>query len=656
MPTNQTGLGMSPMLALLPPDQQQSLMQLQQQQAIGQALLQQGMQPLDTQGRQVGGMGYRISPLEGLAKMANMYIGNKISRDAMGQQAQIMGQMYGNAFGQDQQQPVAQSAPPVASGADSGGLTGPTAGMGGMQGTPSPQQLGAMLQQNGVSTPTQTVTTPGTFSLPGYTAAQSKQLYTMAPEEYAKARMGFVAPTDATRMALAAHMDPAAANADALFHANYVAPNQGAPGTIARDPRTNQPLYYSPNVPANGQPAFDASGRIIGMAGMPGSNELISQDAAARTGGEGSQLPFTSGVDAAGNPLPVMSRTQAATGTVPLPLRNNNPGAVSPGGAVAKYPDMQTGVQAMDQNLASYAKDPKVQTVGDAITKWVGSPDNAPAYIKDVTSRLGIPANQKVDLTNPAERLALSAAIMLHENGPGAVFGGGAAPQAQGAAPAAGGAIYAAPPMGAQAGAASNASNLQNELSKKWTDLNAQNQQAQGVISNLQNIKTLAAKAAVGPQSDRVNYANGLLSLAGSERATDSVTANDLLNKYSNQITARLSAGGMGTDAARSILQSAYPNSHMTAQAINEAADNLQGASQMIQAKTRLLAPLRNSGDAQGYNNTEMQFDQNADPRIFQYANIKDPVARSAFAKNLMQQDPTIVNKIQSLQKLGALQ
>jgi len=111
----------------------------------------------------------------------------------------------------------------------------------------------------------------------------------------------------------------------------------------------------------------------------------------------------------------------------------------------------------------------------------------------------------------------------------------------------------------------------------------------------------------------------------------------------------------MGTDSARAILQSAYPNAHMTPAAINEAADNLIGAQQMTQAKAKILAPLRNAGDAQGYTNTELQFDQSADPRIFQYANIKDPTARAAFAKNLMQQDPTIVNKIQSLQKLGAL-
>ncbi|UIY60082.1 hypothetical protein [Burkholderia cepacia] len=225
-----------------------------------------------------------------------------------------------------------------------------------------------------------------------------------------------------------------------------------------------------------------------------------------------------------------------------------------------------------------------------------------------------------------------------------------------GAAPAAGGgAIYAAQPPGLVSGANAASTNQQGELSKRWSDLVAQNQQAQGVVSNLQNIKTLAAKAVVGPQSDRLNYVNGLLSLAGSDRATQMLDANALLDKNSNQIIAKLSQGGMGTDAARAILQSAYPNSHMTQGAINEAADNLIGAQQMVQAKARVLAPLRNSNDASGYTNAELTFDQNADPRIFQYTGIKDPTARAAFAKNLIAQDPGIVDKIQALQKLGAL-
>lgn len=159
-----------------------------------------------------------------------------------------------------------------------------------------------------------------------------------------------------------------------------------------------------------------------------------------------------------------------------------------------------------------------------------------------------------------------------------------------------------------------------------------------------------------GQQADRINYVNGLLSLAGSERAQDAVSANNLLDKYSNQIVARLGQGGLGTDAARAILQSAYPNAHMTVPAINEAADNLIGANQMVQAKTRLLAPIANQRDPSAYNNAEMKFDQNADPRIFQYANIQDPVARQAFAKKLMQQDPKIQNKIQNLQSMGAFQ
>jgi hypothetical protein len=110
----------------------------------------------------------------------------------------------------------------------------------------------------------------------------------------------------------------------------------------------------------------------------------------------------------------------------------------------------------------------------------------------------------------------------------------------------------------------------------------------------------------------------------------------------------------MGTDSARSILQSAYPNAHMNKDAINEAADNLIGAQQMTQAKAKLLAPLANARNATEYNNTELKFDQAADPRIFQYANMQDPAARQAFAQKLIKQDPKIVQKIKTLESMGA--
>lgn len=119
---------------------------------------------------------------------------------------------------------------------------------------------------------------------------------------------------------------------------------------------------------------------------------------------------------------PVAAPVSPTVAPAPLPLRNNNPGAVSPGGAVAAYPDLQTGMAAADKTLTGYSSDPKANTIGGAITKWVGSPPNAPAYIADVTKRLGIPANTPFDATNPVQRQALTTAIFLHENGPSAVF------------------------------------------------------------------------------------------------------------------------------------------------------------------------------------------------------------------------------------------
>lgn len=664
MPTNFSGAQgflQNPLIATLPPDQQQNLLQLQQRQAVGQALLAQGLQPADYGGANIGGLAYHVSPLNGIAKLVNAYVGNKLSMDAMGQQAQLMGQMYGNAFGttpgsaapapSDGGGQTVDVPPPAA--ADTGALQGASAGLGLTR--PTPVQLG---QAMGAAAPRAAAPMAGPMTLPGKTPQESMLLYSMlGPEGYARVAAAWGAPTDATRMALAGGVDPASANRDALFKANYVAPNQGTPGTIARDPRTNQPIYYSPSVPDGAQPVFDASGNLAGVAPLAGAREAIAGAAQARTAGEGAALPYA-GFDAAGNPMPVTNRTAATMGggmqagaapnlsqiflqqeTSGGKTDPSNPFQVQrgtfdrfaqPGESWNNVADRNAVAQRM---LAKFNQDYGGDVGRIATAYFSGEGNVAPAgsatpYLKNVSDSNGkTVASYVSDIVRRA----------------------GAAPTAGG------GAIYAAQPPGVVAGASAAQTNQQGELSKKWSDLTAQNQQAQSVISNLQNIKTLAGKAIVGPQSDRLAYANSLLALAGSERATDMTTANDLLNKYSNQITARLGQGGLGTDAARAILQSAYPNSHMTQGAINEAADNLIGAQQMVQAKARVLAPLRNSNDAAGYTNAELAFDQNADPRIFQYTGIKDPTARAAFAKNLIAQDPGIVDKIQALQKLGAL-
>lgn len=658
MAASNTSILGNPLLAMLAPDQQQNLAQLQQRQAVGQALLAQGLQPNDWGGSQINGVAYHVSPLNGISKLVNAYLGNKLSMDALGDQAKLSGQMYGNAFGVTPQgaAPAQQPAAP----------TGPDYGFGGgngnvMSGIPATQLGAAMLGAPAPAAAAPAQQRPGALTLPGKTPQESMLLYSMlGPDAYGKMLSQWAAPTDASRMALAANVDPVQANADALFRANYVAPNQGTPGTIARDPRTNMPAYFSPEVPKGGEPVFDARGNVVGMKEVNGALRLIGQARAAETAGEGSQLPF-SGVDAGGNPLPVTNRTAAANqagavtpaqAAIVQTESNGNAGAVSPKGARGAWqvmPNTKTD-PGFGVTPARDGSKPELDRVGreyyEAMSQRYASPTlGAIAYnmgpgATDAWLKAGgqwekLPEETRNYVGKVSTLTALNA--------------GAGAPQRGG------GQLYAEAPLGARENAQASASNQQSELSKKWADLNGQNQQAQTTISYLSGIKDLANKAVTGPMSDRISLANGLLSLAGSEKATDAVTANNLLDKYANQIVARLGQGGLGTDAARNIVQSAYPNSKMTKEAIHEAADNLIGANQMVQAKARLLGPLRNSGNPSAYNDAEVRFDQNADPRIFQYAGIRDPAQRQAFARKLLEQDPKVVDKIRNLQELGAI-
>ena len=466
------------------------------------------------------------------------------------------------------------------------------------------------------------------------------------------------APTDIQKQLVAAGYQPGSPEYKAALDATikkagHIAPVSLRPGGFSQD--ADGTITALPSAAPEGYENISDGKGGWRVQQVPGGPEAVAgYNRMKASGSAGYQLTEVYDPNANGGRGGMVRQTvanvaDAAGGNAPAPLRNNNPGALMPGGKLAQYPDVQTGLAALDKNLQSYGNQ-GINTISGVISKWAPPNENdTQAYIKDVSQRLGIPPNQKIDLSNPLHRQALSTAITLHENGPSGVFG------SQQQAPARqSGAFAAAPPTGYVKSTEAGAVNQQDELSANWKNLTEQNRQAQTTNSYLQSIKGLASKAATGQQADRLNYVNGLLSLAGSDKATDAVTANNLLDKYSNQIVARLGQGGLGTDAARSILQSAYPNAHMTPQAIHEAADNLIGANQMTQAKTRLLAPLANARNPTEYNNAEMKFDQNADPRIFQYAGITDPAARQAFAKKLMQQDPKIVDKIKALQAMGA--
>ena len=135
----------------------------------------------------------------------------------------------------------------------------------------------------------------------------------------------------------------------------------------------------------------------------------------------------------------------------------------------------------------------------------------------------------------------------------------------------------------------------------------------------------------------------------------NAVTQTQLLDKYHNQIVSRLGQGGLGTDQARAILDSAYPGKAMNIQAIQEAAGNLKGAQAMIQAKTNLLLDPATNRDTTSYQKMEIQFDQAADPRIWQLQALP-PDQQKAFVQSLSpQQAADFMKRRAALKQMGAL-
>lgn len=209
---------------------------------------------------------------------------------------------------------------------------------------------------------------------------------------------------------------------------------------------------------------------------------------------------------------------------------------------------------------------------------------------------------------------------------------------------------------GIQSGPATGQVEQIGDMQKRFGALQASNSEANNTESYLQSIKQLYDKAATGPQSDKLNYMNGLLGFAGVEKAQNEVDARALMDKYKSQIISRLAASvpGLSTDAGKELTEAAYPGAQMGKNAGREAVDNLIGAVHQTQAKMRLLAPYAMTRDAQGYVEKEIQFDQAADQRLFQLKNM----SAEDQAKYIKKLDPgdaqkLLMGKLQ-LEKLGA--
>jgi hypothetical protein len=560
---------------------------LQNKQALAQALMQQSFQPQNTQA--VGSGQYTVvpkySPLGGMAQLGQALMAARMQND--------VSQGY-NQLGQNQWAALTGSPASSGVGGASDGSSGsgstPQALAGALGGSgssaqPAPQQQGGLLSPGGPLNPN---------GVPVQGLATAWMSGPEGQREVIKQAMAGYAPTAATLAARQGGFDPAQANQRQFQKDSYVAPITGT--GIMRNPFTQQPVAFNPEIPAGAQPLFDASGNVAKVQPIQGAQGVMQGNAAASAAG-GAQFKPVQVYNPQTQQMEFSNEAQVTNPTAPAGIRNNNPGAMMPGGKLAQYPDMQTGLAALDGNLASYGKQ-GVNTVAGVISKWAPPNENdTQAYIKDVSQRLGIPPNQKIDLTNPLQRQALSTAIALHENGPSGVFGGGGAPSGRAAASA---------PMGAQANAEALSKGQVDTMQKSYQNLQTVRSGAPAALQDVDNMMKLAKGASiatVGPAGAK------LAGLFSADAAEYEKSRDNLVTNLGSQL-------GINSDAARDLVYGSIPSYGAPKQAVQNGLDTLRGQIQTRLLKSDYLSDAYSSGDAKAYNQRENQFDQKITPAI----------------------------------------
>jgi len=290
------------------PQFQGNMYDIQRKQALAQALMQGGLTPAEIPSTP----GAKLGPMAGVNKVlqavAGGYLGSQVGQDmtSLGQQqyAALLGM-----FGGGQPQATTTTSPAVPD--TENGFTPPNGG----NGVPQPVQSGG-----------------GSLRIPGLNPQTAAMAYLLNPDEYTKAALSQFGPTDLSKSLLQAGIDPSSPLGRQLIQANiakqnYVAPIEGKPGTIGRDPFTNKPMFFNPNIPEGGTPVFDASGNVVGMNLIPGATKVEGEMSGAKASGP-ARYQLNTLYDATGKPLPPVSTFDLVNGNPngqPTPTPNGQP-------------------------------------------------------------------------------------------------------------------------------------------------------------------------------------------------------------------------------------------------------------------------------------------------------------------------------------------
>lgn len=193
------------------------------------------------------------------------------------------------------------------------------------------------------------------------------------------------------------------------------------------------------------------------------------------------------------------------------------------------------------------------------------------------------------------------------------------------------------------------------DMAAHFQQLNASAQSLPIATALTKTIEGLAPEAYTGVGGDKKQYLSGLANAFGIKLTGDTQTDTNLLNKAMAQLNISTPAG---SDAARALVQAGQPNSKMDSEAIKEAAGTIRGQVQMNVAERNLLNGLRyadgGAGNPEMYQQGRQWFEGNADPRLWQYSELRQ--SNPAAAKKFMQRQPdasALAQKAAALEKMG---
>ena len=164
-------------------------------------------------------------------------------------------------------------------------------------------------------------------------------------------------------------------------------------------------------------------------------------------------------------------------------------------------------------------------------------------------------------------------------------------------------------------------------------------------VAIFQNIKKFAPDSFTGVGGQRKELAAGILNAIGIPAYEQEKVNTEELSKNS----ALLALAGGNTDAARALAEVATPNKKLNEKAILAIADQMIGIENMKIARSNYLTPVQN--DATQYGRRKLEFDQIADPRIFQEMTAQD-VAKLKASMSAAEQ-AELTRKIRLARQLG---